>query len=87
MDPGRDLLLEAEGTVGDAYADLQWWNYHIHHVPYELEQFLQWLCRMLELCKILTVADRAWLPPRLAMQRAENIGIVHFSGDVKLWHM
>ena len=29
---------------------------------------------------------RAWLPEQLRL-RVEDLGVVHFSGDVKLWHM
>ena len=30
-------------------------------------------------------ADKAWLPQRLRMN-FEDIGVVHFSGEVKMWH-
>lgn len=47
----------------------------IHHVPVALEHVLHWWRRKLELGKILTAAERAWLPPRFG------------AGEVKLWHM
>ena len=30
-------------------------------------------------------SDKMWLPQRLRMN-LENIGVVHFSGELKMWH-
>ena len=60
------------------------YNFQLHHVPFALEAVLRWL---------ETIADGGgneegfkWLPSRLALSEQE-VRNVHFSGDVKLWHV
>ena len=62
------------------------WNYQIHHVPFSMEHVLQWQHRVLGAKEKLYDSDRVWIPPRLSLS-LEEIGIVHFSGDVKFWHI
>ena len=62
------------------------WNYQIHHIPFALEYLLRWYRKVLDYGDTLSDADLEWLPPRLAIS-PEDIGIIHFSGDVKLWHL
>ena len=62
------------------------WNYQIHHVPFALEYLLRWRRNLFYSRGALSDVDREWLPPRLAIS-LEDVGIVHFSGDVKLWHL
>jgi len=64
------------------------WNYQVHHLPYALEQVIAWRRYQLEVGgdKDFHEDERTWLAPRLLMS-AEDVGIVHFSGDVKPWHL
>merc|ERR1712136_7404 len=61
------------------------WNYQLHHLPFALEHMLKWFFCVLGQGSPLSEADRQ-PPPRLAVA-LDDIGIVHFSGDVKLWHL
>ena len=48
-----------------------------------------WLDPIIDTAMFSVVADsndEDWIPPRLALS-LEEIGIVHFSGDVTLWHI
>lgn len=76
------------------------WNYQLHHVFFALEKALT--CRWVSAAaaerasgnssaaELMPNADGVaapeWLPQRLAVL-VDEIGLVHFSGDVKLWHM
>jgi len=64
------------------------WNYQVHHLPYALEQVVAWRRYQLE-CEGLREFredEHGWSAPRLEMD-LEDVGIVHFSGDVKPWHL
>mmetsp|Transcript_20810 Transcript_20810/g.36716 ORF Transcript_20810/g.36716 Transcript_20810/m.36716 type:complete len:703 (+) Transcript_20810:43-2151(+) len=61
------------------------WNYQLHHVPFALESAIEWR-RYLTSRESWQSDVKDKLPRRLAMAQ-EDIGIVHFSGDFKLWHM
>eukprot|EP00931_Biecheleriopsis_adriatica_P043612 TRINITY_DN24928_c0_g1_i2.p1 TRINITY_DN24928_c0_g1~~TRINITY_DN24928_c0_g1_i2.p1 ORF type:complete len:294 (+),score=41.09 TRINITY_DN24928_c0_g1_i2:1972-2853(+) len=75
-----------------ARRDCQWhhidvtWNYQLHHVPFSLERLLQWRKRMQDAQREISQADAEWRPRRMQLTDQE-IGNVHYSGDVKLWHM
>lgn len=62
------------------------WNYQIHHVPFALQHILEWRRFALSTRTALSAEDHQWQPRRLSLS-LEDIGIVHFSGDVKLWHI
>ena len=62
------------------------WNFQIHHVLFALENVLQGQANTLRAIGELSSLDRSWRPPRLATE-LKDIGMVHFSGDVKLWHL
>ena len=50
-----------------------------------MEYLLTWYSESLQSGQQLTEEDHRWRPARLATAIAD-IGIVHFSGNVKLWH-
>ena len=50
------------------------------------EHMLTWHGNVLARPGPLSESDRVWRPPRL-IRGLSDIGIVHFSGDVKFWHM
>ena len=53
------------------------WNYQLHQSLFAIERVLQWTP--------FTEAGEEWLPERLRL-KLEDIGVVHFSGEVKMWH-
>ena len=83
--PEQDYLTRFFASAPWHALDVRW-NYQLHHVPFAFEHALQWRRHALTANMELNDADRAWRPPRLAMA-LEDVGIVHFSGDIKLWHM
>ena len=83
--PEQDYLTRFFASAPWHALDVRW-NYQIHHLPFAMEHALQWQHRTMGAGEKLYDADRKWVPPRLALS-LEEIGIVHFSGDVKLWHI
>lgn len=75
-----------------AATDMNWrhislkWNFQLHHVPFALERAISWRWQALIEGREYWFSDDEWLPPRLALPM-EEINVIHFSGDVKLWHM
>lgn len=63
------------------------WNYQLHQSLLAIERVLQWKVFMDSSKKTrdFSQADKEWLPQRLRMG-VEDIGVVHFSGEVKMWH-
>ncbi|CAJ1410199.1 unnamed protein product [Effrenium voratum] len=57
------------------------YNFQLHHVPFAMEKLLAFRSRSGE----DGVSD-SWLPRRLAIT-AEDIKLVHFSGELKYWHL
>ena len=55
------------------------WNYQLHQSLFAIERVLAWEGTA------LFRAEKEWLPERLMMD-LEDIGVVHFSGEVKMWH-
>ena len=62
------------------------WNYQLHQSIFAIERVMEWRAYM-ETCQggVYSQADKEWLPERLRMD-LEDIGVVHFSGEVKMWH-
>ena len=60
------------------------YNFQLHHVPFALEAVLNWRKYMAE--HDGDAPEVEWLPARLRLS-AQDILNVHFSGDVKLWHV
>ena len=63
------------------------WNYQLHQSLFAIERALGWraFCQREGQDGELSRTDKEWLPQRLRMN-LEDIGVVHFSGEVKLWH-
>ena len=63
------------------------WNYQLHQSLFAIERVLQWRGYMEKNPdgRDFSNADKEWLPQRLRM-KIEEIGVVHFSGEVKMWH-
>ena len=63
------------------------WNYQLHQSLFAIERVLQWRGNMEKnpYGRDFSNADKEWLPQRLRM-KIEEIGVVHFSGEVKMWH-
>lgn len=63
------------------------WNYQLHQSLFAIERVLQWKVFMdnSKTTRDFSQADNEWLPQRLRMG-VEDIGVVHFSGEVKMWH-
>eukprot|EP00435_Cladocopium_sp_Y103_P054929 s38_g18.t1 len=62
------------------------WNYQLHQSLFAIERVLQWKVFMdNSKTRDFSQADNEWLPQRLRMG-VEDIGVVHFSGEVKMWH-
>ena len=83
--PEQDYLSRYFASKPWRHIDVKW-NYQVHHVPFALERVIQWYKYDLERYGEVPEEDRRWRPPRLRTE-ADDIGIVHFSGDVKLWHI
>ncbi len=61
------------------------WNYQLHQSLFAIERMLEWTVYMERKDRIFSEAAKEWLPERLRMN-LEDIGVVHFSGEVKMWH-
>ena len=61
------------------------WNYQLHQSLFAIERFLEWTAFLQTKGQDFSEADKNWLPERLRMN-LEDIGVVHFSGEVKMWH-
>ena len=83
--PEQDYLTRYFASAPWHHMDVRW-NYQVHHLPFALEQVLGWRRHLLEADRWVSEAEHGWLPSRLRTE-LESIGIVHFSGDVKPWHM
>ncbi|CAJ1373829.1 unnamed protein product [Effrenium voratum] len=62
------------------------WNYQLHQSLFAIERAVHWKRFVLSSDKEFSHADRTWLPLRMRIG-LEEIGVVHFSGEVKLWHL
>ena len=62
------------------------WNYQLHHVPFSLEYLLGWYKGLQDTQQEIRSSDKAWRPKRMKLS-ANDVKNVHFSGNVKLWHM
>ena len=60
------------------------YNFQLHHMPYALNDVLSWRKSTAERGGDWT--DVEWMPPRLMLSH-KDIKNVHFSGNVKLWHV
>ena len=60
------------------------YNFQLHHVPFALNSVRSWWA--LHPDRDVNQRERQWRPPRLRLTTKE-IRNVHFSGDVKLWHV
>lgn len=61
------------------------WNYQLHHVPFSLERLLAWYKSFQDAGQEMSPSDVSWRPVRMCC--SGNIRNVHYSGDIKLWHM
>ena len=52
---------------------------------FAIERVLEWTAFMERSKRHLSEEEKEWLPERLKMN-LEDIGVVHFSGEVKMWH-
>ena len=61
-------------------------NYQLHQSLFAIERVLEWRAFM-ERSKgqVFSKEEEEWLPERLKMN-LEDICVVHFSGEVKMWH-
>ncbi|CAE7535266.1 unnamed protein product [Symbiodinium natans] len=62
------------------------WNYQLHQSLFSVERVIEWHRFMVTSGKEFSRADLEWVPQRMRME-LEDIGVVHFSGEVKLWHL
>ena len=60
------------------------WNYQLHQSLFAIERVLEWTAFMPSE-RDFSEEEKEWLPDRLKMN-LEDIGVVHFSGEVKMWH-
>jgi hypothetical protein len=70
--------------VFDGPRSLHVWAHN--HVPFAFEHLIQWRRFWLESGHPLSHEQDIWRPPRLAIN-PDQIGIIHFSGDAKLWDL
>ena len=62
------------------------WNYQLHQSIFAIERVLEWRAFIEKNPhRCFSDADKEWLPKRLIMD-LEDISVVHFSGEVKMWH-
>eukprot|EP00439_Symbiodinium_sp_Y106_P028296 s7134_g3.t1 len=61
------------------------YNFQLHHIPFALEQVVRHRNR-LEWLGESDCEESDWMPRRLKIC-AEDIKLVHFSGELKYWHM
>lgn len=61
------------------------YNFQLHHIPFALEQVVRHRNR-LEWHGESDCEESDWMPRRLKIG-AEDIKLVHFSGELKYWHM
>ena len=61
------------------------WNYQLHQCLFAIERVLTWRSFFETKGQDVSEEDKEWLPERLKMN-LEDIGVVHFSGEVKMWH-
>ena len=85
--PEQDYLTRFFASAPWHAMDVRW-NFQVHHLPFALERFLQRYRYKLDQKggHQEVELDRAWLPVRLRID-LETVGIVHFSGEVKPWHL
>ena len=86
--PEQDYLSRYFASAPWHHLDLRW-NFQVHHMPFALELLLSWRRVLLERAeqgRWVLPEDYNWCPPRLQTD-LDTIGIIHFSGDVKPWHM
>ena len=86
--PEQDYLSRFFATSGTPWHSIgQEYNYQLHHVPFALEAVLHWRKFLAQSDKVTAeTAEVDWLPARLRLA-AKDIRNVHFSGDVKIWHV
>ena len=62
------------------------WNYQLHQSFFAIERVIAWRAFM-ETSKerVFSPAEKEWLPERLRMD-LDEIQVVHFSGEMKMWH-
>ena len=60
-------------------------SYQLHEALFAIEQVLEWRAVLESQGNDFSKADQDWLPQRLGMN-LEDIAVVHFSGEVKMWH-
>eukprot|EP00434_Breviolum_minutum_P025766 symbB.v1.2.022777.t1/scaffold2059.1/size90859/5 len=61
------------------------WNYQLHQSLFAIERVVAWRSFVETSGHDVSEDDKEWLPERLKMN-LEDIGLVHFSGEVKMWH-
>ena len=62
------------------------WNYQLHQSIFAIERVVEWKAfSQTKDQAFLSEADKAWLPQRLKLN-LDDIGVIHFSGEVKMWH-
>ena len=60
------------------------WNYQLHQSLFAIERVLEWHSFIQRSTQVFSEEEKEWLPERL--MNLEDIGVVHFSGEVKMWH-
>ena len=61
------------------------WNYQLHQCLFAIERVVEWRSFVETSGQDVSEEDKEWLPERLKMN-LEDIGLVHFSGEVKMRH-
>ena len=86
--PEQDYLSRFFATSGTPWYSIgQEYNYQLHHVPFALDYVVRWRKFLAQSDKdSAETPDMDWLPARLRLL-AQDIRNVHFSGDVKIWHV
>ena len=83
--PEQDYLSRFVAMSGTPWHSINVaYNFQLHHMPYALNDVLSWRESTAERGGDWT--DVEWMPPRLMLSH-KDIKNVHFSGDVKLWHV
>mmetsp|Transcript_16187 Transcript_16187/g.35044 ORF Transcript_16187/g.35044 Transcript_16187/m.35044 type:complete len:767 (+) Transcript_16187:100-2400(+) len=83
--PEQDYLSRFFAWTPWRHIDVSW-NYQVHHVPFAVEHVLSAKQWALAQGDVELAESPQWLPQRLTIP-IEDISIVHFSGDVKPWHL